>query len=279
MSATFGGCGLTVPVNHPLQDNTPKPSGHSYEGDYTAGIVTHVLCEISVGLVAANTLDLPWIYNWGTTVTQSITVEDQSGASPGLTVLSPIQNVVKMFPAGGNVILPQTASESIGLSGSFNALRTETIQYTFKNREIIESYKPEPCDKNDILINGNLKIKDFIYDNATVARGGHILFALSGKTPWHKPVFNVFSEEITFVAAFGGTFTPTWKLARIQANAASNLLLAERTTTNDLVITLGPLDPKTPVNSPVQLTQAAQSQHLTRVQASAIAVSLQGQSH
>jgi hypothetical protein len=99
--------------------------------------------------------------------------------------------------------------------------------------------------------------------------------------------FNTFTEEITFVAAYGGSFTPTWKLARISANASSNLIIGQRTNTNDLIITLGPVKTKdnaghnldTTGRIPVQLEDYAVNQHQARVQAAAIAVSVAGQSH
>ena len=272
-------CGLTVPENHPFTDNTVDKAGHTAEGDYTTNIVAHVLCEISDGLVASQPLQLPWLNNWGTTVTQNITTEDQSGISPGITVIQPLRNFLRPFVDGGNVTLAQSTSQSIGASGSANALRTETLQYTYRNIDILTHITKTACDKNGIFINGDLKIKDFIYDNATVAAGGTVAFAGGAGKPWERPIFNVFTEELTFVAALGGSFTPTWKLATIQANASSNLLVAERTRTNDVVITLGPLDPHQPKDAPVQLTMAAMNQHLTRVQASAIAVSIQGQTH
>ena len=186
---------------------------------------------------------------------------------------------IRPFASGGNLLLAQTKSQSIGVSGSANALRTETLQYTYRNIDILTHADKTSCVKNGFFLDGDLRIKDFIYDNATIAAGGTVAFAGGAGKSWERPIFNVFTEEVTFVAAFGGSFTPTWKLATIQANASSNLLIAERTNTNDLVITLGPLDPKQSKDAPVQLSQAAQSQHLTRVQASAIAVSIQGQSH
>ena len=279
LALAAAGCGLTVPVNHPLQDNSIQSSGHTAEGDYTTKIVEHVLCEISDGLVSSQRLGLPWLNKWGTTVTQSITMEDQSGISPGITIIQPLQNVIRPFASGGNLLLAQTKSQSIGVSGSANALSTETLQYTYRNIDILTHADKTSCVKNGFFLDGDLRIKDFIYDNATIAAGGTVAFAGGAGKSWERPIFNVFTEEVTFVAAFGGSFTPTWKLATIQANASSNLLIAERTNTNDLVITLGPLDPKQSKDAPVQLTQAAQSQHLTRVQASAIAVSIQGQSH
>jgi hypothetical protein len=207
--------------------------------------------------------------------TLSLTVEDQSGLAPGISTVTPLHNVVFPFPSGGNVISPQSFSLSIGGTASVNALRTETIQFTIKNSEAIR--QPD-CGANGVLIDGDLKIREFIFDKAIIAAAGN--------GAWHtkRPPYNSWTEEITFVSAYGGSITPTWKLARVTANTSSNLVVAERTNTNDLIITLGPLQShdeaqKNPPFSAFQLTASAMNQHNARVQANAIAVSVSGQSH
>ena len=130
------------------------------------------------------------------------------------------------------------------------------------------------------MIDGDLKIKEFIMDKATIAALGNDTLFGNGPSAIKRPVFNTLTAEITFVAAYGGSATPTWHLARFTANTASNLLIGERTNTNDLIITLGPLESREPKkDSPVTLVTAAMNQHNARVSASAIAVAVQGQSH
>lgn len=306
LSATLAACGLYTPAKDPLSDDSVNPiSGKTKQGSYENLIVDHVTCEISQGLYEAKRLQLPWLEKWGTTVTQTITAEDQSGLSPGLSTIAPFHNVIFPFSPGGNVTSPQSFLLSFGGAASANALRTETIQYTFRNSDIVHIVDPGTCasKQTGVMIDGDLKIREFIYDKAMIAALGNA--RLSGTvspandgsittpkntmtTPkkkkvvlagWQQPVFNTFTEEITFVAAFGGSFTPTWHLARLSANTSSNLLIGERTNTNDLIITLGPLDTTQPANSPVQLVAAAMNQHNARVTAAAIAVSIQSQSH
>jgi hypothetical protein len=184
VSSALTACGVYTPTKNPFREDVQNPIDHSTpEGNYEIGIVNHVVCEIAQGLYEAQPLDLPWLNDWGTTVTQSITVEDQSGLAPGITSVAPFHNVVFPFSSGGNVVSP------------------------------------------------------------------------------------------------GGSFTPTWKLARLTANTSSNLVVAQRTNTNDLIITLGPIAKPQPKFGPVELIAAAMNQHNSRVSASAIAVSIQGQSH
>jgi hypothetical protein len=294
-------CGLYTPDKDPFTSNAPVAPDHKFsrQGSYESGLVDHVTCEISRGL-AETVKQWPGIPNlgkkWGTAVTLSMTVEDQTGLSPGLTFIQPLHNVVFPFSTGGNVTSPQSSSVSIGGTASVNALRTETIQYTFKNSDAI---KLNRCGNtgSGVLIDGDLKIREFIFDKAQIAAAGNGLWDGSKTLP-----YNAWTEEITFVAAYGGTATPTWKLARLSANASSNLVVAERTNTNDLIITLGPIDPCTlpkesrplapnnstlecssdksgPQNPPLSLTAAAMNQHNARVSANAIAVSITGQSH
>ena len=279
LSASLAGCGMYTPSKNPLVSDEPIAGVSSDQGDFENRLVNHIQCELAIGFEEAHKLDVPWLDDWGVTITHSVTVEDQSGVSPGVTFIQPVHSSVIPFA--------QYASQSIGVSGSANALRTETIQYTFRNSDIEKDVQVNKCFdfKNEPFIEGDLKIREFIFDHAEVANARNA--GLSAKYSY-SPIFNAFTEEITFVAAFGGNLTPTWKLARFTANTSSNLLVSERTNTNDLVITIGPLatsqplspgHPRPPANGPLQLTDAAMNQHFARVQASAIAVSSQGQTH
>lgn len=302
ISGTLAGCGLYTPDKDPFTSDAPVPPDYKFsrQGSYESGLVDHVTCEISRGLADAarqwpGVSELGLGTDWGTAVTLSITVEDQTGLSPGVSLINPLPNVVFPFAKGGNVTSPQSFSFSMGGTASVNALRTETIQYTFKNKDAIKFQK---CGNtgSGVLIDGDLKIREFIFDKAQIVAAGNGLF--DPKSTTAKMPYNAWTEEITFVASYGGAATPTWHLARISANAGSNLLVTQRTNTNDLIVTLGPIDPctlaehdpdrpthlppscsGTLANAPLALTAAAMNQHNARVAANAIAVSVTGQSH
>src|SRR5580704_2551541 len=249
------GCGLYTPHKDPFTSDAPNPSRTSRQGNYESAIVNHVTCEIAQGLTEAQQLNLPWLNSWGTTVTQTITAEDQTGLAPGVSTIAPLNNVIFPFATGGNVTSAQSFSLNFGGTASANALRTETIQYTFRNSDILLYVKPDTCAamQSGVLIDGDLKIREFIYDKAVIARLGNASLKVDvpkGLQTWQLPPFNTFTEEITFVAAYGGSFTPTWHLARISANTGANLVVAERTNTNDLIITLGPIKCPPPEHSP-----------------------------
>jgi hypothetical protein len=285
-------CGTYTPDKDPFSSNAPAGyGGQTRQGQYENDIVIHVLCELGEGLRLVQQLHIPRITDdWGTTVTQSITVEDQTGLAPGITAITPLTNRVFTFPTGGNVTSPQSFSWSLGGTASANALRTEMIQYTFRNKDILTNTNPGCISDNikGVMIDGDLKIREFIYDKAQIWAAGNATLVGSGPSAYQLNPFNTFTEEVTFVAAYGGSFTPTWKLARISANASSNLVLGERTNTNDLIITLGPVKTKDSKNKPidysrgnvpVQLEDYAVNQHQARVQAAAIAVAVTGQTH
>jgi predicted small lipoprotein YifL len=233
-------CGLYTPDKDPFTSDAPVAPDNKFtrQGSYESGLVDHVTCELSQALAqAADKYSLPWLYNdWGTAVTLSMTVEDQTGLSPGISSLQPLNNVLFPFATGGTVISPQSFSFSIGGTASVNGVRTETVQYTVKNKDAIAHSN---CGNigDGVLIDGDLKIREFIFDKVQIAAAGNGLWDTK------NPPYNTWTEEITFVATYGAAATPTWKLARLSANTSSNLIVAQRTNTNDLVITLGPLDP------------------------------------
>ena len=132
------GCGTYTPDKDPFSSNAPVGyGGPTNQGQYENDIVIHVLCEIGEGLRLAQPLNIHHLNgDWGTTVTQSITVEDQTGVAPGVTAITPLTNRVFTFRTGGNVLSPQSFSWSVGGTASANALRTELIQYTFRNKDI-----------------------------------------------------------------------------------------------------------------------------------------------
>ena len=216
ISIRLAGCGVYVPAKNPFRSDTPDPTPpyHSAQGDYENTIVAHLLCEISNGLAAAQArFHLPWLGSskWGTSLTLTITAQDQSGLSPGVSLIKPFHNVVTTFPVGGNVVSPQSFTLGLGASGSANATRTETIQFTFLNSSLINLARnyPSSCAQfeNGLMIDGDLEIRQFIYDKAQIARMGNAsLYAgkpYNPQTAWQWPIYNTFTEQINFVTTVG----------------------------------------------------------------------------
>src|ERR1700733_3916490 len=94
LPALLGACGVYTPDKDPFRSDAIDPHPHwTSQGRYEDLLVNHIVCEIGKGLGDVDkNLKLPWIKEWGTTVTQTITVEDQTGLSPGISAISPFQN-------------------------------------------------------------------------------------------------------------------------------------------------------------------------------------------
>jgi hypothetical protein len=283
-------CGLYVPAKS-MRNDIPDPESpyHTAQGDYENKLVIHLTCEIANGLTAANSsFHLPWLVSpkWGTSLTLTITAQEQSGLSPGVSFINPMRNVVTPFPVGGNVTSSQSFSLGAGGTASANATRTETIQFTFVNSELLRVGRkfPSTCSEweDGPMIDGDLKIREFIYDKAIIARTGNAsLYMGRPYNPglaWKWPVYNTFTETINFVSTLSGNVTPSWKLARFSNNTgAGTLLNAQRTYTNQLIITIGPIGTPPSNNAPAALSNSAQNQHNAQVQGGATATSIQGQ--
>jgi hypothetical protein len=250
----LSGCGLYTPEKGLLADDAADPHAadpSSPEGRFESNVVQHVKCEIRAGLWRARQLpNSQWLEKLGAQVTLMLVAEDQSTLGPNTSFLTP-------FGLKG----AESFTLGIGASGSANATRTETIQFTYGNGELWREAKIDAragitsCEsfQKGVFIESDLKIGQFIYDKAVVA--------------WYTEPFSQLQFHINFLHSFGGNITPTWKFTRTTVNGTGNLLSATRTDTDDVIITLGPLntDTKSLHNAAVTGTITGQSiqQNLT----------------
>jgi hypothetical protein len=103
-----------------------------------------------------------------------------------------------------------------------------------------------PCPhENGVFIESDLKLREWLEDVTLEAnvQGGIVpdyAGALAAEAAATKK--DVISHEVSFVIVYGGNITPTWKLVRVSANTGSGSFFgATRTKTQDLIITMGPL--------------------------------------
>jgi hypothetical protein len=372
------GCGLTVPDKDPFISDAPPadPNGNpnSYQGALEGQIVAHIKCEIRDGLWESyQRFHPPWLLKWGTSLTLTLTFQDQSGLNPGISLINPYPNAIYALPAarGGNVVTNQSFSVGLSASGTASAQRVETVQFTYSNSELLvgkttpdasavekeleksnytaamkdpidnKYYQvavtkkgkldkegggrhvspsgfilnnkderipverkpdgewpyllmdpktryvtgttwttvpqlPKPnCDgsKRGILVDSDLKIKEFIYDKITATNAG---VGTTGSPSWAQ--FNTFTETITFTVSYGGNATPTWKFARISGDPSSTLLSATRTDIDTAIITIGPIETPASPYAPAELKQSAQNQHNAAVYGTATANGINGTS-
>jgi hypothetical protein len=195
VAAPVAACGLYTPDKDPFSSDAPEGFYPiSKQGTYERRLIDHVTCEIAQALYQADEAwKLKWLKEkWGTAVTLSMTMEDQSGLSPGITAATPMKNVVYPYPAsnGGNVTLAQSFSFSVGGTASVNALRTETIQFTIENKVAISH---SICNNtgSGVLIDGDLKIREFIFDKAQIVVQAPGLWDADKTVP-----YNAWTDEI-----------------------------------------------------------------------------------
>jgi hypothetical protein len=233
----LGGCGLYVPEKDFLGGDNYVVGEASPAGQYEQVLIAHIRCELSVGLWSLRKLpQYKWIDKWQVLVTLKITADEQGGANPSAIFNPPFFNATSFFLG-------------VGASGTAHATRVETISFAYVNQDLVDE-----AAKNDkagvlscapyqkgFMIDGDLKIKDFLYDKIVATAAGS---ATSGTNLLKSP-YTALSEEITFVATLSGNITPVWKLSRVTVNPAGNFLSASRSKTNDLTLTFGPVTPQT----------------------------------
>jgi hypothetical protein len=263
LPAFLGGCGLFVPEKD-LFSNDNVPAGKpSPQGLFENMVVGHIRCELRNGVIKALIFpEVQWLRTWGATVTLKLTWDELSGLNPGVSLLTPFKN-------------SQSFTLGLGTSGTAHATRIETIAFTYSFEELLAE-GATPCDRlqNGVMIQSDLKISQFIYDKAVIAATGEA----TSKNPT-KPPYSTLQEDITFVASYGGSITPTWKFTRITVNPNSTLFNATRSQTDDVLITLGPVAMPATDKSQAQLSQQTQILHNAALIGSATASSIQSQTH
>ncbi|MDR6667091.1 hypothetical protein J2X71_003349 [Rhizobium sp. 1399] len=196
--------------------------------------------------------DIPWLTNWGVTISLNLTWDEQSNMSPGLSYSDPI-GASSLFSVGG------------GISGSAHATRAEAITLTWDNavllQEAIATHKKDPdldCSitEKGVTVESNLKIDEFIYDKASIAATPTSTTRGSKYAP-----FSTFQETLTFVVAFSGGVTPTWNLKKFTVNPDGAFLGATRTKTSNIIVTLGPIAAPATAAGMAELATQAQVQH------------------
>jgi hypothetical protein len=234
LAVALSGCGLFTPEKNLFSnDYDHAPGQASPQGMYEYNIVQHIQCEIRNGVWRASQLpNSGWLRQYGGLATLKLIVEDQGSLSPNASFLTPF-----------GLVGAQSFTLGIGASGSANATRTETMAFTYSDGELYRNAVIDAkngirdCNKlqQGVQINSDLKIGQFIYDKVVVA---------GAQGPQIKN-FSQLQFEINFVASLSGNITPTWKFTRTTVNGSGSLLSATRTNTNDLIVTLGPLNADT----------------------------------
>jgi hypothetical protein len=300
LTALFGltgnicGCGTYVPGLQEFYD--PQDTQTMVDA-----IVSDVQCEVqsSVQFLILDDQDaadaakalgkdqepsLTWLKKWDAQITLTLTIDEKSTFSPGVSLNEVLRSALNKFPSG-TVTTPQSSSIGFGGTGSADGTRKETLtwlidfqRFTDKTslgvarkerdrlyeaaRETGSSTIPSPCNaQNGILIQSDLKLREWLYAvmlPAFVQGGIHPNYAASLAAEAKVSKKDVISHEITFVILYSANVTPTWKLVTYTANTSSPLFNAQRTRTQDLLITMGPSAGGAPSQAVQNATLASQ---------------------
>ena len=271
LTLTLSGCGTYTPLKDPLHPNDLNPEGLSREGRAEANIVSNIRCEIQRGLYNASRFrEVGYLgTTWGTQVTLKLTWDEMSSLAPNFAYIDPIAAM-------------QTFTIGAGVGASAHATRLETITFLFENHALLDDARtnvakhlPLDCSKqaSGISVESDLRIDEFIYDKATIAKAN----VATTEDP-SQPQFSTFQEDLTFVGTLGGNVTPTWKLTRVNADSTGTLAGATRSTTGDVLVTLGPLATDSRGNLLHRLGDPAASQHTAGIIGGSVASQNKSQS-
>jgi hypothetical protein len=281
----LSGCALTVPDTHRLGE-TP-----TQEATRENNLAAHIRCEIRQAV--AGTLDeesnpanpplgdysADWLNGWGATVSLVLTVDEKAALSPSVTINNPMKNIVSIFSSGGNVTSSQSSTQAFGASLSSEATRTETVGFFYPFADLIAEHKAilaagktdQSCGTaGGILVDGDLKIADFMREKILMSRVPGVLSRKKGKSP-----FSTFTYRVTFVVVGSGNATPAWKLERVLVSPTAPFVNGSRSRTNDLTITMGAV--ATDSNGATVASDAARDAHLAALIGQAVATDLQSQ--
>jgi hypothetical protein len=304
-AALVGGCGAVIPSFGEFYDTVPPEF-------LVDAIVGHVHCEVKsqvqflilddydrvlFGRVLTGkplTRRLTWLDDWAAQVTLTLTVDEKSTISPGVTLNTVLPNAVSTF-SSGNVTTPQSSSVALGASGSVDGTRKGIVSWYIDFREFTKDPMKlaaarrardklyadaraagtptvaSPCNKpRGVLIEGDIGFREWLYMTlkpAFVEGGVTGDFAEDLKNEIKISKKDALQNQVTFVVQYSGNVTPSWKLLRVSANPTGPFLSAQRTRTQDLAITLGPA----PDDAKVAGMVAAQNQALATAIGNAVA--------
>lgn len=241
----IGGCGTYVPDI--VTSNEPHATAFLINR-----ILNHAKCELRDAVITAHNRDLKnaaryrkrtlaWLDGATAKITIKLIAEEKGTLSPGVAFKHLLPSVVTNFSNKTTVTTPQSSSVGLGGLLQADATRTENIDFSyviktdFLENQTKNEVKPRPCKElGGIFLEGDLKIQDWL-DGATLP------FLISANVPSEvdKTAPDVLTHEANFVVMANVNVTPSWTLVNVTANTASSLAAAGRTTTGDIIISLG----------------------------------------
>jgi hypothetical protein len=240
-----GGCGTQLPDI--VEGGEPNATAFLINR-----ILNHAKCELRDAIISEHNFDLENAAHYGTRrlewldkatakITIKLIAEEKGALNPGLSFKQLLPSVVTNFSNKTSVTTAQSSAVGVGGLLQADATRTENIDYTFvvKTDFLDNQTKgpvlPRPCkEAGGIFLDADLKIKDWL-------KGATLPFFISASvgSEVDRTAPDVLSHEANFIAMANANVTPSWTLVNVSANTANNLIAVGRTTTGDLIISLG----------------------------------------
>jgi hypothetical protein len=220
-------------------------------------ILNHAKCELRDAVITAHNKDLQnaerydkrrlvWLDGTTAKISIKLIAEEKGTLNPGVSFKQLLPSAVTTFSNKTSVTTMQSSSVGLGGQLQADATRTENIDYTYiiktdflgdqtKGPVVEGLVEPRPCiEPGGIFLEADLKIQDWL-DGATLP------FLISANVPSevHDSAPDVLTHEVDFVAMANGNVTPSWTLVNVSANTANSLAAAGRTTTGDIIVSLG----------------------------------------
>lgn len=207
---------------------------------------------------------LTWLPDWGALITLTFNIVEKTSANPGATLTHIMPSVVTIFPGRPAVTSPQNFNFGFGGSLSSEATRVSKLSLFFQMGELIHpdlrAYLQTGVESNfayyaaehsnetsclqpvthgaDLFVQSELKLKEWL----TAAMLIQWTSVGDFSTVPQKIDKGVISHEAKFQIVSSGNVNPVWRLVRVTNATSSPLLNASRDRTQDLLITMGPVE-------------------------------------
>lgn len=266
LSSLLSACG-TYPPRHEEFWATSNPSTTAQKVTSIAG---QVKCELAQAIQKLNAHNENWINSWGALVTFTLDTTEKISFGPGVALHNPLPTAVTSFPGLADVTTDQIFNASFGAQLSSEAERKSQVIFFYTAQELQKidvqgrSCIPSVPTPGYLFVESELGIPEWVFATASLQTSGLAKFPTLKASKGYLNQ-NAISESIKFRVISSANATPAWKLVRVSANEDTKLIDGSRDRTQQLDVTLGPLEA-----APGTLAASAQAQFNAQLIAASI---------
>lgn len=234
VASCVAACGTYVPE---IQEN-PFAS-EKERSDFIQAIVRNVRCEIQDAVIHLYddnrdidpyNRNLKWFDKWAIQMSLQLTIDEKGILNPTGNWLPPSPaNSIFNLAVGGTV---STEAQRINKIGAF---------FLVADLKKLGPCPPQYRNRGPFILQSDLKLYQWLHAMMISINNNDTPAPADSSGPLQS---NVLSHEVKFDIVSTGTLNPGWVLTQGTINQNGPLLSATRDRTQDLIITLGPADPK-----------------------------------